>query len=78
MGRNKAAAWTILDRGKVPKKPSYQVDFTCLNCMTAALLPVLGIPLAQAEQGIVFDPGRYAMPNKIQCPTCGRIFMDDK
>ena len=41
-----------------------------MNCMKDALLPVIGVALAQIEWGLVFDVGRYATPKRIQCPHC--------
>ena len=65
--------WRILARGAVPIR-THEVVFACMSCGTEALLPVLGLPLAQIESGIVFDIGRHAMPAVIQCRTCRRRY----
>jgi hypothetical protein len=67
------ATWKILNRGRVPKQ-TRQIFFTCLKCGHDAVLPVLGIPMAQIGQGIVFDIGDYAMPKIIECRKCRRRY----
>lgn len=66
----KVKAWRILDYGDVPTTTVPSIEFTCLNCMHDSLLPVVGRPIAQLEQGLVFDPGPRAMPRIIQCRFC--------
>lgn len=68
------ASWRIIDRGDVPERGSSIVLFDCVGCGAEAELPVLGLPLAQIEGGIVFDIGKYAMPRVIQCRHCRRRF----
>jgi predicted RNA-binding Zn-ribbon protein involved in translation (DUF1610 family) len=65
------ADWIVIDRGRVPVG-ARRVEFTCVDCGHEALLPVLGLPIAQIENGIVFDPGDHGMPAAIECPACGR------
>ena len=63
--------WKILDRGEVPSgAPS--LEFDC-QCGRSAMLPAIGLPLAQMGAGIVFDIGRHALPALIQCRKCGRV-----
>ena len=66
--------WRIVDRGQVPDPPSYTVEFDCPRCDRPALLPVLGCPVAETGGGIIFDPGEFAMPRIIRCPSCRRSF----
>ena len=35
---------------------------------------MLGLAIAQVGQGLVFDPGAFAMPRQIQCRTCRQSF----
>ncbi len=65
--------WKILKRGRVPEQ-SLTVEFTCPSCGREAMLPVLGLPMAQIHGGIVFDIGDYAMPSVVQCRACRRVF----
>jgi hypothetical protein len=67
------ATWKILDRGRVPVICSH-VEYMCLGCGREAELPVLGLPMAQIGQGIVFDIGDHAMPKRIECRKCRRRF----
>lgn len=62
--------WKILDRGDVPDPAPREADYTCLKCGRSAALPVVGIPVAQVEEGLVFDPGPHAVPKLIQCRKC--------
>jgi hypothetical protein len=72
----KLKCWHILDYGKVPAPPARtsEVDFMCLNCMHESVLPVVGRAIAQSQQGLIFDPGEYAMPERIQCRYCRKQF----
>jgi hypothetical protein len=72
------ATWKILDRGEVPEPAQYEVDFVCPYCGRAALLPVLGLPNAQVGSGIVFDPGKHAMPTTVQCRKCRRVMTTEE
>jgi hypothetical protein len=66
--------WKVLDRGAVPSD-ARRVQYTCTFCGREAELPVVGTPIAQIEQGIVFDTDRRGiMPPVIQCRKCRRIF----
>jgi hypothetical protein len=69
--------WKVLKFGPVPENAA-KVEFECPGCEEVALLPVVGHPLAQVGGGIVFDPGRYAIPQEIQCRVCRRRFTTDK
>jgi len=66
------ATWKIIDRGKVPELATH-VDYTC-ECGHEAQMPVMGLPMAQIGNGIVFDLGGHAMPRLIQCRKCRRKF----
>jgi hypothetical protein len=66
-------AWKILDYGDVPENTRL-VSYTCAGCGSESGLPVVGLPVAQIDGGIVFDPGKHAMPRKIQCRRCRRTF----
>jgi hypothetical protein len=66
--------WKVLDFGPMTADPEINhntIEFTCMNCMKDALLPVIGVVIAQLESGLVFDNlGRHAVPKQIQCPHC--------
>lgn len=67
--------WDVIDRGDVPEGLSARsMEYTCIHCGYEAELPVLGLPLAQIGQGIVFDRSPYAMPRTIRCRKCRRTF----
>jgi len=61
--------WTILDPGEVPSG-ARKVLFTCTECGADATLPVVGVPIAQAGAGLVFDRGPRSLPSVIECPVC--------
>lgn len=65
--------WRILKYGAFDRNLARDVSYTCVACGHDAMLPVIGLPLAQLEQGIVFDVGPRGMPAEIQCPRCRRI-----
>lgn len=69
--------WKIIDFGDVPETAS-RVEFTCIKCGRDAMLPVTGLAIAQAGQGLVFDNRHHSMPRTIQCRKCGRVFTTDK
>ena len=69
----KRKTWDILDYGEVPEDAP-KLEFTCENCGTDADLPHLGVAIAQVGAGIVFDTEKYAMPARIRCRACRRIF----
>lgn len=66
--------WKVLDYGLVPESaPSH--EYTCVVCGREAFLPMKGRPLAQIQQGIVFDNDEDgALPTVIQCRKCRCIF----
>jgi hypothetical protein len=68
-------SWRVLDYGSVPRPParSLAVNFTCTKCGCDSVLPVVGITLAQLDDGLVFDPGPRAVPKVIQCRNCRRV-----
>lgn len=68
------ATWDIIDFGKVPEKAK-TLMFSCPGCEREALLPVVGVPLAEMSGGIVFDIGACAMPREIRCRKCRRHFV---
>ena len=68
----KRPTWKVIRRGAVPLEGAKVAQFTCLNCMHEADLPILGTAIAQVGDGIIFDPGPHAMPAVIECRKCGR------
>lgn len=66
--------WKILDMGAVPDPSPNHVLYVCLGCLHEADLPVVGVAIAQIDQGLVFDPGPHAMPKAIQCRKCRRTY----
>ena len=69
----KEKTWKILDYGKVPPgAPTHDVG--CSICYTEAKLPMIGLPMAQMGQSIIFDIGVCHLPAKIQCRKCRRVF----
>ena len=68
-----SSSWRVLDYGEVPMT-ARTVDYVCLGCGHEAVLPVLGLAIAQIGQGLVFDSGGYAMPKVIQCRRCRRQY----
>lgn len=66
--------WKILDRGAVPVDQSKPVEFTCPGCGRDAILPVVGMAIAQFANGLVFDTDTHEMPACIQCRYCRRRF----
>ena len=65
--------WKILDRGDVPLRARL-IRYSCLKCHTEAHLPVIGVPIAQIGQGLVFDVGPHAVPRRIECRSCRHEF----
>lgn len=74
MAKGRKPTWKILDRGNVPDPAPNHVQFACLNCLAEAELPVVGLPIAQIDQGIVFDPGERGLPKVIQCRRCRKTY----
>lgn len=72
------AEWRIIDRGRVPDPPSCVIQFSCPNCGHEADLPVLGLPMAHLQSGVVFDLGDHAMPAEIRCKKCRKHFASGK
>ena len=68
------ATWDVIDRGAVPLTGTNDIEFDCPGCGREALLPVLGLALAQTAAGVVFDVGEHAMPREIRCRHCRRHF----
>ena len=67
------ATWKILEWGAVPKNAP-TLEFDCPGCGRAALIPIVGLPLAQMGGGVVFDNTEHHMPPAIQCRHCRRAF----
>ncbi len=68
------ATWDVIDRGDVPLQ-AQEMEYDCPGCGRAALIPILGLPIAQMSGGgIVFDPGPRAMPRLIRCRHCRRRY----
>lgn len=63
--------WRILDRGELPEEGLRLIQYCCMKCKHEAILAVVGLPLAQIEENLVFD-GRSTIPRKIECPYCRR------
>ncbi len=68
--------WKIINYGAVPIDAS-TIEYDCIQCGRSALLPVTGVVIAQIDSGLVFDNDPHAMPAKIQCRRCRRIFEVD-
>ena len=68
-----AGSWKVIGRGCVPDGAP-TVLYTCTGCGKEARLPVLGLPVAQVQAGIVFDNGIFALPDTIQCRRCRRRY----
>lgn len=66
------ATWDVLDPGSVPDDAP-RILYTCQNCEREASLPVVGQPIAQIGDGLVFDPGPRATPKKIRCRRCRKV-----
>ena len=66
--------WKILERGAVPDAGTNTCLYACMGCGNEAELEVIGTALAQVNTGLVFDLGPHAMPAKIQCRKCRRVF----
>jgi predicted RNA-binding Zn-ribbon protein involved in translation (DUF1610 family) len=64
--------WNVIDRGEVPEG-ARQVFYTCAGCGRDALLPVVGLVIAQIGSGLVFDVGPCATPKIIKCRKCRRV-----
>lgn len=66
--------WRILDYGKVPNN-ARMIPYDC-ECGHEAALPALGRILAiTSDGGVIFDNGKRALPDKIQCRRCGRVLV---
>ncbi len=49
--------------------------FSCPRCGHEGTIPVLGLPIAQTQSGgVVFDAGPHALPRRIRCTRCRRVF----
>lgn len=66
--------WKVLDWGAVPNPAPETVNFACMGCLREAALPVVGVPIAQLDSGLVFGHGVHAAPRVIQCRHCRRRF----
>ena len=61
--------WKILAEGPIAGRRTNDVEYTCTHCWNDALLPVVGVVIAQCDQALVFD-SEHAMPERIRCPHC--------
>lgn len=66
------ATWKIVNRGGIPEDAE-TIEFECPGCGKEALLPIVGLPLAQLSGGVIFD-GAHVMPPEIQCRVCRKQF----
>lgn len=66
--------WVVHDVGDLNVNTARDIEYTCMNCMNDAALPVNGLVLAQHDSALVFDVGGHAMPDEIQCPKCLHIY----
>jgi len=67
--------WRVLDSPESIPKWTGSIMFSCPRCGKEALLPIVGIVIAQTGDGaLVFDPGDRAIPKVIQCRYCRRRF----
>lgn len=69
--------WKILDYGDVDRDVSDVSEFACPKCWEESELPVNGKTIAQIGAGLVFDPGKRALPKLIKCPHCRNTFVLD-
>jgi len=65
--------WKIIDRGKVPENAA-TIVYSCPGCGSDAKLPIVGLPIAQIGDGVVFDSDKHSMPKIIQCRKCRRRY----
>ena len=63
--------WRILDRGDLPEDGLRLIQYYCVKCRKDSTLAVVGLPLAQIEDGLVFE-GDSVLPRKIEGPYCRR------
>jgi hypothetical protein len=70
-----APTWRILDPPDPEPKWTGTIMFTCPHCHKEALLPVIGLVIAQTSEGaLIFDPGKRQIPKTIQCRFCRKRF----
>ena len=75
----KVRTWKILDWGTVAPDTCSTIPLAC-GCGMTAQLAVQGrvLSIGGGEGGdvsVVFDRGRHALPQKIQCRTCRRVLV---
>lgn len=63
--------WRILDRGDLPGDGLRLIQFCCMKCRHDSTLAVIGLPIAQIEEALVFE-GKSILPRRIECPYCRR------
>lgn len=64
--------WRVIDFGEVDQKCARRTEYTCLKCGNDSELLVIGNPIAQIGEALVFDVGDHAIPKVIECPHCRR------
>lgn len=70
--------WKIIDRGDVPLDSRSTAELTCLKCGREAFIPVVGRPLAQTGEGIIFDnDADGVVPAIIRCRKCGNTLQHE-
>ena len=70
-----ARRWKILDGSDANLGAGkHDIEYTCENCGRDALLAVVGLPIAQVGNALVFDTDGCAMPNEIRCPFCRKSY----
>ena len=65
--------WKVIEWGRVPQSAA-TIEYGCPDCGYEALLPVLGIVIADLGHGLVFDVGPHALPDEVQCRRCRRRY----
>ena len=70
----KHPTWRILEAGWPEESRTHTINFECPHCGAEAEMPVIGLAIAQVNDGIVFDGSHHALPNKIQCRFCRKRF----
>jgi DNA-directed RNA polymerase subunit RPC12/RpoP len=72
--RRAGKTWHVLDHGDVQPSRANLIEYDCPHCGTEALLPVLGLAIAQCGSRLVFDRGPHAVPRRMRCRTCRHEF----
>lgn len=68
------ATWRILELPDPPPQWTGSIMYSCPGCGKEALLPIVGLAIAQIGAGLVFEPGSKLIPKTIQCRFCRRRY----